>query len=89
MPVQSGGLQTTFHAPRGAEFLGWRVSRAGRTEIVHEDGAAHRHVWRLVQGFAEESLVEALSLAVASPRVVPKLLDELKKRAIGVESVIG
>jgi hypothetical protein len=81
------GLQTTFHAPRGADFLGWRVSRGGITEIVHEDGSAHRQVWRLAQGFAEESLVEALSLAVAAPRVVPRLLEELKKRAIAVESI--
>lgn len=83
------GLQTTFHAPQGADFLGWRVSRAGVTEIVHEDGAAQRHVWRLARGYAAESLVEALALAVAAPRVVPRLLDELKKRAIAVESGLG
>lgn len=83
------GLQTTFHAPMGADFLGWRISRNGVTEIVHEDGAAHRHVWRVAKGYAEESLVEALAVAVAAPRVVPCLMDELKKRAIAIESIAG
>jgi hypothetical protein len=82
------GLQTTFHAPMGADFLGWRVTKAGDTEVVHED-AANRHVWRLQRGFAEESLVAALSAAVAAPRVVPRLLEELKQRAIGAERIIG
>ncbi len=78
------GLQSTFHAPFGADFLGWRVSRAGRTEIVYEDGAAHRQVWRLT-GAPDENLVEAMKLAVASAHVVPCLMEELKKRAITVE----
>lgn len=80
------GLQSTFHAPRGANFLGWRVSRAGRTEIVYEDGAAHRQVLRLTEAAPDESLVEAMQLAVLSAHVMPRLLDELKKRAIAVES---
>lgn len=79
-------LQSTFHAPIGANFLGWRVSRAGRTEIVYEDGAAHRQVWRLTSACPDERLVEALQLAVASHHVVPCLMEELKKRAIAVES---
>lgn len=82
------GLQMTFHAPQGADFLGLRETRAGLTEIVHED-AAHRQVWRLNHSAPEASLIEALRLAVQSPRVVPKLLDELKKRAIAVERIIG
>lgn len=80
------GLQSTFHAPQGADFLGWRVSRAGRTEIVYEDGAAHRQIWRLTEAGPDEALVEAMQLAVASPHVVPRLMEELKKRAIAVES---
>jgi hypothetical protein len=80
------GLQSTFHAPQGTDFLGWRVSRAGRTEIVYEDGAAHRQVWRLTEACADERLVEAMQLAMSGPHVVPRLLDELKKRAIAVES---
>lgn len=80
------GLQSTFHAPKGADFLGWRVSRAGRTEIVYEDGAAHRQVWRLTVAAPDERLVEAMQLAVSGPHVVPRLMEELKKRAIAVES---
>ncbi|MGV8986414.1 MAG: hypothetical protein ACOH2H_09040 [Cypionkella sp.] len=79
-------LQSTFHAPLSADFLGWRVSRAGRTEIVYEDGAAHRQIWRLTDARPDERLVEAMQLAVASPHVVPCLMEELKKRAIAVES---
>ena len=80
------GLQSTFHAPKGADFLGWRVSRAGRTEIVYEDGAAHRQVWRLTEGAPDQDLVDAMQVAVQSAHVVPRLMDELKKRAIAVES---
>ncbi len=81
------GTQTTFHAPgNGADFLGWRVSRAGTTEIVYEDGAAHRMVWRVCSAAGcEESLTEALQQAVRAGRVVPALIEELKKRSIAVE----
>lgn len=82
------GLQSTFHAPQGTDFLGWRVSRAGRTEIVYEDGAAHRQVWRLTEAAPDESLVEAMQLAVAAAHVVPCLMEELKKRAIAIETGI-
>lgn len=82
-------LQSSFHAPQGADFLGWRIGRAGCTEIVYEDGAAHRQVWRLTQGQADERLVEVLRLAVSGRHVVPRLLEELKKRAIAVESSNG
>ena len=84
------GTQTTFHAPgKGADFLGWRVSRAGLTEIVYEDGAAHRMVWRVSSGAGDQALLsEALQVAVKAGRVVPTLIEELKKRAIGVERLI-
>jgi hypothetical protein len=89
------GTQTTFHAPgNGADFLGWRVSRAGNTEIVYEDGAAHRMVWRVSSpsrdedSLSEASLSEALSVAVQALRVVPTMIDELKKRAIVVERLV-
>jgi hypothetical protein len=83
------GTQTTFHAPgNGADFLGWRVSRSGNTEIVYEDGAAHRMIWRVSTGAYEEAhIAEALQTAVSASRVVPTLIDELKKRAIGVERI--
>lgn len=84
------GLQTAFHAPAGADFLGWRKNRLGATEIVYEDGLAHRMVWRVAQDAgSEDNLVDALRVAVCSLRVLPTLYDELKKRAIGIERVIG
>ncbi len=81
------GTQASFHAPgKGADFLGWRVSRTGSTEIVYEDGAARRMVWRVQPGAHHDTaLSEALALAVTATRVVPTLIDELKKRAIDVE----
>ena len=83
------GNQTTFHAPGSvADFLGWRVGRAGATEIVYEDGAAHRMIWRVASDLTcEISLGEALQVAVLAQRVVPTLIDELKKRAIAVERI--
>lgn len=82
------GTQTTFHAPgKGADFLGLRVTRTGTTEIVYEDGAAHRMVWRVLAAAGrEDALSEALTLAVRAERVVPTMMNELKKRAIAVES---
>ena len=84
------GTQTTFHAPgKGAEFLGWRVSRKGLTEIVYEDGAAHRMVWRINSGAGDEtSLAEALQAAVGAARVVPTLIAELQRRSINVERLV-
>lgn len=80
------GTQTTFHAPgNGSDFLGWRVSRAGTTEIVYEDGAARRMIWRVCSNADEIGMAEAMQLAVRASRVVPTLMDELKKRAINVE----
>jgi hypothetical protein len=81
------GTQTTFHAPgNGTDFLGWRMSRTGTTEIVHEDGAARRQVWRVCSNASDEvGLAEAMQLAVRANRVIPTLMDELKKRAINVE----
>ncbi len=81
------GRQTTFHAPgNGTDFLGMRINRAGSTEIVYEDGAAHRMIWRVCSNAEDEgALSEAMQLAVRANRVVPTLMDELKKRAIGVE----
>jgi hypothetical protein len=80
------GTQTTFHAPgKGADFLGLRVTRRGSTEIVYEDGAAHRMVWRVSSAARQDDLAEAMGLAVKAQRVVPTLIDELHKRAIDIE----
>jgi hypothetical protein len=46
-------------------------------------------VWRVSSGAGDEvSLAAALETAVKSPRVVPTLIDELKKRSIGVERLV-
>ena len=84
------GSQSTFHAPMGSsDFLGWRISRAGQHEIVYENGAAHRRVWRISSDVTDEAdLAEALQVAVRAERVLPSLLEELTKRAIAVESII-
>ena len=81
------GTQHTFHAPgKGADFLGWRISRAGSTEIVYEDGRAQRIVFRVCSGPCDEvDMDQMLQSAVRANRVVPALMDELKKRAIEVE----
>lgn len=82
------GLQSTFHAPHGgADFLGWRKSRSGVTEIVYDDGVARRMVWRVAEEGSEERIVDALRVAVSALRVVPTLYEELKKRAIAIERV--
>ena len=84
------GSQTTFHAPgQGNDFLGWRISRAGQHEIVYENGAAQRMVWRVAGDQTDEAaLADALKVAVRAPRVVASLYEELKKRAIAVESIM-
>lgn len=85
------GLQSTFHAPHGgADFLGWRKTRAGTTEIVYDDGVARRMIWRVAGSDPSEArIADALRVAVGSLRVVPTLHDELKKRAIAIERVAG
>jgi hypothetical protein len=85
------GLQSTFHAPHGgADFLGWRKTRKGTTEIVYDDGVARRMIWRVAGDDPSEArLADALRAAVGSIRVVPTLYDELKKRAIAIERVAG
>lgn len=79
------GLQSTFHAPHGADFLGWRLDRTGHTEIVYENDH-QRRVLRLAEARPDANLVEALQAAVGARHVLPRLIAELKKRAIAVES---
>ncbi|MBP9951020.1 MAG: hypothetical protein V9G14_12000 [Cypionkella sp.] len=82
------GLQTTFHAPVGRAFLGWRKNRGGLTEIVYDSGVQTRIIWRVAGPCVSESgLVEALSVAVTANRVVSSLYEELKKRAIAIEMI--
>lgn len=85
------GLQSTFHAPHGgADFLGWRKTRDGSTEIVYDDGVTRRMIWRVASDDPSEArIADALRVAVGSLRVVPTLYDELKKRAIAIEHIPG
>lgn len=80
------GHEHCFHAPgSGAEFLGWRKDRVGRTEIVFDDCIRTRMIWRAdFQGNADQRLDEALSQAVTAgrERMIPTLFEELRKRAI-------
>lgn len=83
------GQQAFFHAPDGADFLGWR-KRGTATEIVYDNGAAHRIVWRVAGSDSNEArLSEALHCAVRSLRVVPALYAEMKKRAIHIERIVS
>lgn len=82
------GLQTTFHAPgAGADFLGMRKSRAGLTEIVYDDGAKQRLIWRVCEGAGDQGISDALQAAVGAQRVLACLYEELKKRAIQIERI--
>lgn len=85
------GHQAGFHAPQGgAQFLGYRTTRHGTTEIVYDDGVARRMIWRVdPSGLDEADLSEALRMAVGRLRILPALYEELKKRAIAVECVAG
>lgn len=82
------GVQTTFHAAHGgADFLGFRKSRSGSTEIVYDDGLKQRLIWRVAGGSGDEVISDALQAAMAAQRVLPTLYEELKKRAIEIERV--
>jgi len=84
------GVQTTFHAAHGgADFLGFRKSRSGSTEIVYDDGLKQRLIWRVAVGGGDEVISDALQAAMAAQRVLPTLYEELKKRAIEIECVFN
>ena len=93
-------IQTSFHAAKGQEFLGMRLSRRGEVEVVYdsgsgEGGARNRRVWRVVadgQAAAnlswreEQALSDSLRIAAQAPRVLTTLYDEMKKRALLLEN---
>jgi hypothetical protein len=82
------GYQASFHGPLGStDFLGWRTSRLGQTEIVYDDGLKQRLIWRVAGECGELGLSDALQTAVLSDRVLPRLYEELKKRAIQIDRV--
>lgn len=72
----------------GADFLGLRTTPRGM-EIVYDDGVARRMVWRVASVSTEDTIGEALRVAVGQARVVPALYTELKKRAVAIEAVVG
>lgn len=76
------------HSPHGAgDFLGLRRSRSGGLEIVYDDGARQRLVWRVAGGTAEGPLDEALRAALGANRVVTALYAELKKRGVSIDAI--
>jgi hypothetical protein len=82
------GYQAGFHGPIGrTDFLGLRTSRQGSTEIVYDDGANQRLIWRIAGEFGEVILSDVLQAAVAAQRVLPTLFEELKKRAIQIDRI--
>jgi len=82
------GCENSFHAVSGLDFLGLRKTRRGRFEIVYDDGAARRMVWRVAaDGVNESALTDALRVAVDGPYIIPRLYYELKKRALEIERV--
>jgi hypothetical protein len=90
------GIQTSFHADTGLEFLGLRQSRRGDVEVVYDNGLANRRIWRVITGGKDgqdaltpaqaQGLSDALRIAASAPRVLSALHDEMKKRAITLEA---
>ena len=92
------GVQTSFHAVEGHEFLGLRISRRGQLEVVYDNGPSLRKIWRVSGGTDtdgpsrdltpddEARLTDALRIAARASRVMPTLHVELKKRALVLET---
>ena len=72
----------------GADFLGLRTTPRGM-EIVYDDGVARRMVWRVASASTQDTVGDALRVAVGQARVIPALYTELKKRSISVEAIPG
>jgi hypothetical protein len=90
-------MQNSFHAQYGAEFLGLRLSRRGQIEVVYDDGANSRRIWRVIDpphlaegdiGRAAHQIADALRIAAADTRVLPRLQVELDLREIALETVL-
>ena len=88
-------VQTSFHASKGQEFLGMRLSRRGEVEVVYDSGASDQRVWRVLTGgqgagilslHEEEAISDSLRIAASAPRVLTALHDEMKKRALTLEN---
>ena len=79
---------SSYHsALGGADFLGLRTTARG-LEIVYDDGVARRLVWRVASRSTQDTIGDALRVAVGQVRVVPALYAELKKRSVAIEAVV-
>lgn len=85
------GRPETFRSPDGgADYLILRSDGQGHAEIVYDDGVARHIVWRVLQdGVSDARLRQILRGAVRHLRVVPALLEELRRRAIPVIRIAG
>ncbi|PKP72785.1 MAG: hypothetical protein CVT84_16955 [Alphaproteobacteria bacterium HGW-Alphaproteobacteria-6] len=82
--------RSSFHSSCGGfDFLGYRTGADGAVEIVYDDGARRRMVWRVRSSPGEGVLSDALRYAVDQARVLPALYSELKRRSIAIEAVAG
>ena len=72
----------------GADFLGLRTTAKGGMEIVYDDGAARRMVWRVASPTSQDKIGDALQVAVGQARVVSAMYAELRKRSIAIEAVV-
>ena len=82
---------STFHCGLGRmDFLGLRSTPRGGMEIVYDDGAARRMIWRVsAPDTPQERIGDALRIALTRRRMVPALHSELEKRSIAVETIAG
>ena len=84
------GFQDSFHAGASRDFLGLRTGPRGNLQIVYDDGAERRIVWRVAAQHSSKTradLVQVLRTAVDARYVVPSLFHELKKHALEIERI--
>ena len=83
-------IQDSFHAGGSRDFLGLRTCPRGNLQIVYDDGADQRIVWRVAAQHSSQTRAQvaaALREAVEARYVVPTLFHALKKHALNLELV--
>ncbi|WP_151717439.1 hypothetical protein [Gemmobacter serpentinus] len=84
------GRALSFSAPHGGgDVLALRHGPSGKPQIIYDDGVGRRIVWQVLTPVAESRIVEALRIAATRLKIVPALLEELKKRAILVDRAVA
>lgn len=73
----------------GGDVLALRHDRSGQPQIIYDDGVGRRIVWQVLSPGAESRIIEALRIAATRLKIVPSLLEELKKRAITVHRAMA